>query len=356
MNGMALCGAFFEECVCPILAKNFPTLAYSAGLVGFGSDVLGYDDEVSRDHLWGPRLYIFPREYSDALKVALGTALKRELPRTFRGFSVGFGAPDAHGISVMAEGEEEFQPLVWIMPFSAFLMGEIGRPSADAISPAEWLAFSEHRLLSLTRGRLFRDDLGLSREFQKLAVYPRDVWLYLLYSDWSAISEERAFVKRTAARGDDLGSRVIAARIVHRLMHLAFLYEKRFAPYAKWFGTAFQELFVYSALEPMLARALHAHDREERELAIARAQAIMIEFHNETGLTPPIDASIHPYFNRDIKVVSSDAVADALHGLIADKALKSLPPIGALSAVGNLTALCENAAYLPRLRALYEVR
>ena len=356
MNGMALCAAFFEECVRPILEGDFPNLAYSAGLVGFGSDVLGYDDEVSRDHLWGPRLYIFPREYTDELKSALEAALKRELPRTFRGFPVGFGAPDAHGISVMAEEGEDFRPLFWIMPFSAFLMGEIGRPNADGIPPVEWLAFSEHRLLSLTRGKLFRDDLGLTREFQKLAAYPRDVWLYLLYSDWSAISEERAFVKRTAARGDDLGSRLIAARIAHRLMHLAFLYEKQFAPYAKWFGCAFQELSAYPALEPMLARALHAHDREERELAIARAQAIMIEIHNETGLTTPVDPAIHPYYTRDIKVVSSDAVADALHCLIADEALRSLPPIGSLSSVGNLTALCENAENLARLRALYEAR
>ncbi len=354
MRGMELCEAFYLECVAPILAQNFPSLAYSAGLLGDGSDVLGYDDAVSRDHDWGPRLFVFPKDCTDDLTSVLQSALKKSLPRAFRGFSVGFGAPDARGVAAMSDDEDEFRPRVRIMKLRDFFLGQIGRPSVDGITAAEWLALSEQRLLTFTRGRLFRDDLGLALEFQKLAAYPEDVWLYLLYSDWSAISEERAFVKRTAARGDDLGSRVIAARIAHRLMHLAFLYEKRFAPYAKWFGTAFQELSAYSALEPMLARALHANDKEERELAIARAQAIMIEIHNETGLTPPVDPSIHPYFTRDIKVVSSDAVADALNGLIADEALKSLPPIGTLSAVGNLTALCEHAEYLPRLRVLYE--
>ncbi len=354
MKGMALCAAFFEECVEPLLAKSLPGLAYAAGLVGFGSDVLGYDDEVSRDHLWGPRLSIFPKDYTDGLKTEIETALKRDLPRAFRGFPVGFGVPDEHGISVMAESDAEFRPLVFIMPFSAFLMGEIGRPDADGISPAEWLAFSEQKLLSLARGQLFRDDLGLTRELQKLAAYPRDVWLYLLYSDWSAIAEERAFVKRAAARGDDLGSRVIAARIAHRLMHLAFLYEGKFAPYAKWFGTAFQELERYPALEPMLSRALHAHDGEERALSIARAQAILIEIHNEAGLTPPVDPTIRPYYTRDIKVVPADEVAEALHSLIADATLKALPPVGSLSSVGNLTGLCEHASHFGRLVKLYD--
>jgi hypothetical protein len=353
MDGMALCEAFFIECVEPVLSGAFPALAYSAGRLGSGSDVIGYDDEVSRDHDWGPRLHVFPKEYSDGLKDEIESALKRELPRMFRGFSVGFSAPDMRGISAMSKGADEFRPRVKVMPFSAFLMGEIGRPNADDITPAEWLAFSEHRLLTLTRGRLFRDDLGLKKELKKLAAYPRDVWLYLLYSDWSAVAEERAFVKRAAAREDDLGSRIVAARIAHRLMHLAFLYEGRFAAYSKWFGTAFQELSTYSVLEPMLSRALHAHHREERELSIARAQAILIEIHNESGLTPPVDPSIHPYYTRDIKVASSDAVADIIHDLIEDATLKALPPIGSLSSVGNLTVLCEDAKNLARLTNLY---
>ncbi len=351
---MTLCEAFYAECVGPILAQQFPLLAYSAGLLGSGSDVLGYDDEVSRDHDWGPRLFVFPKDCADALKGTIESALRAHLPRTFRGFPVGFGAPDARGVAAMAQNEDEFRPRVNILAPEDFLLEQIGRASVEGILPGEWLAFSEQRLLTFARGRLFRDDLGLSQVFQKLAAYPRDVWLYLLYSDWAAIAEERAFVKRTVGRGDDLGSRIIAARIAHRLMHLAFLYEKRFAPYAKWFGTAFQELQIASALEPMLARALHAHDGEEREISIARAQAIMIEVHNEAGLTPPIETSIHSYFTRDIKVVASDAVADAIHDLIADQPLSVLPPIGALSTVGNLTVLCETAEYLPRLRRLYE--
>lgn len=342
MNGRALCEAFYAECVNPILEKNCPGLVYSAGLLGFGSDVLSYDDAVSRDHDWGPRLTIFPADAQMSRQALIESALRKNLPSTFRGFPVAFG-----------EGAGP-RSLINIRPFSAFLMDEIGRPHADEIAPAEWLAFSEHKLLSLTRGRFFRDELNLARELRKLAFYPRDVWLYLLYADWSAIAEERAFVKRTADRGDDLGARIIAGRIAHRLMHLAFLYERRFAPYSKWFGTAFRELAAYPTLAPILSRALRAHDPEERAHSIAQAQAIMIEAHNASGLTPAIDSSIHPYFTRDIEVAASDAVAEAIRVRIEDLALRALPPIGALSSVGNLTGLCENAAHMPRLMKLYE--
>lgn len=59
IKGLDLCEGFFNECAKPIIDKYFPDLQYSAGLIGYGSDVLGYDDEVSRDHMWGPRFYMF---------------------------------------------------------------------------------------------------------------------------------------------------------------------------------------------------------------------------------------------------------------------------------------------------------
>ena len=59
IKGLELCEKFFNECAKPVIDKYFPDLQYSAGLIGYGSDVLGYDDKVSRDHMWGPRFYLF---------------------------------------------------------------------------------------------------------------------------------------------------------------------------------------------------------------------------------------------------------------------------------------------------------
>lgn len=59
IKGKDLCRGFFWDIAQPILKENFPDLQYTAGLLGYGSDILGYDDAVSTDHMWGPRFYLF---------------------------------------------------------------------------------------------------------------------------------------------------------------------------------------------------------------------------------------------------------------------------------------------------------
>lgn len=79
--GRELCRGFFAEAARPILEARFPGLDYTAGLLGYGSDVLGYDDAVSTDHMWGPRFYLFLREDDLSRKDELLQAFARHLPR-----------------------------------------------------------------------------------------------------------------------------------------------------------------------------------------------------------------------------------------------------------------------------------
>lgn len=51
--GIELGRRFYREAVEPILQRTFPDLRYSAGLIGTGSEVLGFDTERSSDHHWG---------------------------------------------------------------------------------------------------------------------------------------------------------------------------------------------------------------------------------------------------------------------------------------------------------------
>ena len=71
--GLELNRAFYREAVAPILAANFARLKYSAALIGYGSDVLGYDSERSTDHEWGPRLMLF---LDDEDRAAIGSQKK----------------------------------------------------------------------------------------------------------------------------------------------------------------------------------------------------------------------------------------------------------------------------------------
>ena len=55
MNCQELCERVFREVYVPVLESEFPGVLerLSAGVVGGGSDSLGTDDELSRDHDWG---------------------------------------------------------------------------------------------------------------------------------------------------------------------------------------------------------------------------------------------------------------------------------------------------------------
>jgi hypothetical protein len=53
--GLELSRALYEA-TAPILARHFPDLAYGAGRLEAGSEVLGFDTARSMDHDWGPRL------------------------------------------------------------------------------------------------------------------------------------------------------------------------------------------------------------------------------------------------------------------------------------------------------------
>jgi hypothetical protein len=59
VKGLELSEQFYIEIVAPILKTHFPDVPYSAALIGWGSEVLGFDDDVSTDHNWGLRFQIF---------------------------------------------------------------------------------------------------------------------------------------------------------------------------------------------------------------------------------------------------------------------------------------------------------
>jgi hypothetical protein len=95
--GSELSRGFYREVIRPLLG----TVPHSAGLLGWGSDVLGYDTERSTDHGWGPRLLVFVDGGTDCGRLA--AALDAGLPETYAGWPVRFGwdrVPVRHWVTV----------------------------------------------------------------------------------------------------------------------------------------------------------------------------------------------------------------------------------------------------------------
>jgi hypothetical protein len=200
-----------------------------------------------------------------------------------------------------------------------FFTERLGVDPAAGLRLEDWLVTPTQVLASLTAGAVFADPDGeLETRRRALRWYPDDVWRYALAAAWLRADQEEPFVARTGSTGDDLGSRLLAARLVRDLMRVAFLVERRFAPYAKWFGRAFGELAVARRVQPDLAAALAASDWREREAALVRAGGALIAATNDLGLGPPVDPAPRSFYDRDIRVVGAARVTVALTGAITD--------------------------------------
>ena len=114
----------------------------------------------------------------------------------------------------------------------------------------------------------------------RFACYPHDVWLYLLAAGWQRLGQEEHLMGRAGLVGDEIGSELIGARLVRDVMRLCFLMERQYAPYPKWFGTAFRRLACADTLEPILQQALSARTWQERERALAETYERIAAMHN----------------------------------------------------------------------------
>jgi uncharacterized protein DUF4037 len=278
-SGIDLARGFYQQRVAPLLTG----VPHAAALLGDGSEVLGFDDGVSPDHDFGPRVQVFT-----------------DRPVTL---------PD--GAEVTTAGR--------------FFAERLGVDPGAGLRPADWLLAPTQLLATLTAGAVFHDPAGeLARYRAVLRWYPDDVWRYALAAGWLKVGQEEAFIARTGSTGDELGSRIIAAKLARELVRLCFLLERRWAPYAKWLGRAFGELRLAARMGPLLTAATGAGRWPEREAAVSAAASIAAAATNDLGLCPPVDPAVRRFHDRDIRVLGADRFTVALTSAITDPELRAL--------------------------------
>jgi hypothetical protein len=325
VDGLTLARRFHAEVLVPLLLIHAPGLVYAAARIGSGSDVLGLDDERSRDHDWGCRLQLFVHEKAD-----LDALLERELPERFLDHPVRFATTwDAH-----------VRQRVEVVTIAGFVESRLGIDATRELTAAEWLCLTGQSVLEVVGGEVFADATGeLVRVRERLRWYPDDVWRYVIAAAWARFAEELPLVGRSADRGDELGSRIIAARLARDIIHLAFMLERAWPPYPKWLGTQFRTLHTYAALAPGLDRALIANDWRHREDALVESIEIVHARQAVIGLPAPGPA-IEPFFDRPYRTASS-MIAEAVHASIAAHEVRALP-VG----IGSIEQWVDNVAVL----------
>ncbi|RJQ24697.1 DUF4037 domain-containing protein [Candidatus Parcubacteria bacterium] len=342
--GLQLSEIFYYEAVKPILDSNFPNLIYSAALIGTGSEVLEFDTPQSMDHHWGLKLNLFVSQADIKKAEKIKEVLSKNLPYEVRGISTNFGKPDKIGVQLLEKIDSgPVNHLVTVDTINSYFEKYLGY-TPNTIQILNWLTIPEQKLLEVTSGKVFYDGLNeLNSVREKLAYYPQDIWLYLYASQWVRIAQEEAFVGRAGDVGDELGSQVIAARLVREIMKLSFLIEKKYAPYLKWFGTAFSKLAIAQDLSPILKVVLFSKDWKERENNLSKAYKIIANGHNKLAITDEMNTEVSSYHKRPYLTIHGHDFADAIKQKITNEEIKNMK-----YAIGNVSQFIDSTDILSR--------
>jgi len=360
ISGLELSETFYSQEVKPILQANYPQLRYTAALIGSGSEVLGFDDKMSTDHHWGPRvmLFLLGDDYQ-VLSDQIIDCLSLNLPYSFKGYPTNFSDPVPEDPGTRHLSQTHSGPInhrVELYTFRRYFTQYVGLDITGDMDPKSWLMIPQQKLRSITAGEVFHDGINLASIRQKLRWYPRDIWLYLMASCWSRIGQEEHLTGRAGYAGDEIGSSIIASRIIRDLMRLAFLMEKVYPPYAKWFGTAFHQLDCASTLGPVIESVAQTSTWQARQPHLGRAYEILQKNINRLDLTDKMPDRSSEFWGRPFQVIRGEQFADALRGVIEDKVVREIAGkglIGNVDLISDNTDLFENPVLCRSLISLY---
>lgn len=230
VSGLELCKKYYEQYGRPMLEEKFPDYLdrIAVGLVGEGSDCMGFDDEESRDHDWGPGFCLFLPE---DLKAEIGAALQEEyekLPREFMGYHRTETPQGArrHGVISI----EEF--------YGRYIKVTEG-------GKVDFRSAEDAGLLACTDGEVFCDPLG---EFSRLREellkgYPEEIRYLKLAEDVAKISQTGQYnYQRMIRRGDRLSADRMLSDCMGHLMRFWHHLHGVYPPHDKWLKKSLKRL------------------------------------------------------------------------------------------------------------------
>ena len=274
MKGLELCERYFREEGQPVLERELGQLLnrMAIGLVGDGSECYGYDDEISRDHDWGPSfcIWLTKSDYE-----AVGGKIQEVyegLPQNYEGYS-------------QRQRSQWGGGRVGVLEIVAFYSGFIG-PYQPPSNYDEWFVLPENALAAATNGKVFQDPLG---EFTKvrcalLQFYPEDVRLKKIASRCMSIGREGQYnFSRCVKRGEFYAAQYAETKFCADAMSMVFLLNKRYAPFYKWIHRALKELpnlgdYLYNCVSNLVEESDYSVKAERIETI---SQALINELRRQ---------------------------------------------------------------------------
>ncbi len=277
MNGIELSEMFFVLYGMPMINEKFADYKHkiTAGLVGDGSECYGFDDQLSRDHDWGPSFCLWLNK--DDFR-AIGAALQAEydkLPKALRGFGPRKVSPWGGNRIGVLETETFYRDYIGL-----------DRPPRDLI---EWLYIPETSLSACTNGKIFHGPPG---EFMRtrdilMQFYPEDVRMKKIAARCMAIAHYGQYnFARCVKRREYYAARHAESEFCSAVISLVFLMNRKYTLFFKWMHRAVKDLAVLGEFTHVkLLELINTVDHKEKNFLIETICARIIHELKEQGLS-----------------------------------------------------------------------
>lgn len=284
MRGLDLSERYFNEIAMPIIKDKFPQYQeqIAAGLVGSGSECFAFDDEISRDHDWGPSFCLWLNQETYQ---AIGAELQEEyeaLPKEFGGFPCRY-------ISEWGEGR------TGVFEIGQFYKQFIGFDHVPT-DLLEWRLIPETYLATATNGRVFVDPVGEFSAFrQKLKeFYPEDIRLKKIAARCMTMAQSGQYnFLRCVKREELVAAQCCETEFINAGISMVFLLNKVYKPFYKWMHKALKSLPILGAeMYQLYFDLVRTHNVEKgqgvyenKAYLIEEISQLIIEELNSQGLT-----------------------------------------------------------------------
>ena len=257
MNGLTLARRYYAAAGRPAFEAVFPGLIgrMAFGLAGEGSECFGFDDDLSRDHDWGPSFCIWLTEDDYLQYGAQVQAVYDSLPRDFEGVSARHVTEPGRRRTGCLSADR------WYARYT-------GRPDGPQ-TLQEWRRVPEHFLATATNGAVFNDPLGMFTAVREhlLNDYPEDLRIKRLARCAAVMAQAGQYnYPRCMARGETVAAQLALAEFSKAAMSMVYLLNRRYAPFYKWMHRGLRELPKLSRVGALLEQLCAADPAEAVEL------------------------------------------------------------------------------------------
>ncbi len=273
-SGLDLCREYYETYGKPMIIEQFAEYQdkIATGLCGEGSDCFGFDDEISRDHDWGPGFAIW---VSEDVYAQIGEALQdayEKLPNRFKGFTRKESSRGSGRVGVST-----------IAGFYHRLLGEENLSNLTKNfkeSDVKWAQVSDEALAAAVNGEVFTDSEGIFSAIRAVLQegFPERMFYLKIAEACAKFSQSAQYnYGRMLGRGERVAAELSLIEGMKQAMKLLYYLENKYPPHEKWLYKGLTEKPDYTRETILLNKLIDKENVPERTRIVEELAGLLCD-------------------------------------------------------------------------------